>query len=264
MNNPNPPTNKRPEFKTAICEEVALDNNPFVAQTRFIKGYACDELWQQASGLDVILLHFLDDLPSPAHSALFNTLMIGLMNMGPREADNRAAMTAGISKTRPEHLLPLGLLSGQGHASGATAVLNAHSFIQTHRKTPAQEVLANLATEASNTSVTIPGFGTLYGSIDPSLQRLSKAVAMHTPQSDVFAWCFDLANGLNDYRQGWLAPGLMAASAIEMGIGPREAMGLYQLIKSVSILVYGLEQSHAPLQHAPLLDDEFYEFPSPL
>lgn len=248
------------EFKTAICEEQPCADNPFVAQQRYLKGYACDELWRHAQLLDVVLLHFLDELPGDRHRAMTNCLMIGLMNLGPRQADTRAAMVAGISKTRPEHLLPLGLLAGQGHSSGALAVAEAHRFIQKNARRAAGQCLQNLLAAADDGAPAVPGFGTVYGSRDPLLQALAADVQATVPDSPVFAWCSDLLSHLGEYQQGWLAPGVMAACGLELGLRARETMGLYQFIRSLSILAFGLEQSHAPLKHAPLLDEQHYEF----
>lgn len=248
------------EFTTSICYEKPSLHNSFIAETRYIQGYDCQQLWRQRGFMDVLLLHFIGELPQPKQVHALEMLFVGLMNLGPRDSAIRSAMLAGITKTRPEHLLPIGLLASQGERNGASEVATAHQFMVRHRGIDASICLQScIAPMKPDAGPLAPGFGSSYGSIDPILQALAEDIGNLLPDSEIFSWCQSLATLLRNHDQGWLAPGLVAAMCVELGIGAREGMGLYQLAKSVGILAQGMEQTHLPIAQAPMLKDEFYE-----
>lgn len=259
-------TNPQAEFATSICFEQPVKDNPFLAQTRSIMGYDCRDLWRNTSFFDVLLLHFIGELPEPRHRRTIELLFTGLMNMGPRDVAIRSAMLAGLTKTRPEHLLPMGLLACEGERNGANEVEASYRFIQQHMGAPASVCLKACLTHVTDSDLQknlvhiVPGFGASYTEIDPIMQELAKEIALQLGNSPVFSWCETLISGLALYKQGWLAPGLVAAVCIEVGIGAREAIGIFQLAKSVGVLAHGMEQTHSPISEAPMLGDDHYEY----
>ncbi len=248
------------EFSTAICFEQANTQNPFLAQARFIRGYRDRELWQTKSFIEVLLLHFLGELPDPKQTQVLETLFVGLMNLGPRDTGTRAAMVAGISKTRPEHLLPIGLLAIQGTKNGSSEVEAAHEFIRSHMAIEPRAWVAQQLPEASSAAQQpYPGFGAVYGDIDPILTLLAQDIFALVPDSNVFQWCQNFVVELRSLNQGWLVSGLVAAVCLELGVAKRESIAIFQLARSVGIAAHGMEQSHQPLTHAPMLGDDHYE-----
>lgn len=83
------------------------------------------------------------------------------------------------------------------------------------------------------------------------------------PDSPVMAWCDTFAATLMRGGQSWRAPGLVAAAGLALGLGPRESLGLYQLLIAPGVVVQGMEQTHRPISSNPLLPDAHYELTSP-
>lgn len=247
-----------PAFVTSICREEACPDNPYNAQQRLIQGYDLRELWRNSDFVEVLLLLFTGELPSPQQRRLLEILMIGLINPGPRHPAVRAAMLAGVSKTAPEHLLPLGLLTGSGEQGGALAVVASHAYLRSHlAKDPSACAQDCLVGEQA------PGFGTSHGGPEPLWQQLGEDLVAAWPESPVMQWCDLFTATLKQAGQSWLAPGLVAAVGLALELGPRETMGLYQLLIAPGVVAQGMEQTHRPISSNPLLADAHYElFPT--
>lgn len=247
-------------FNTSICLEEATDGNPFVAQQRYIRGFPVDELWQHSSFIETLLLMFTGDIPSHTSAALLERLFVGLMNLGPRDAGVRAAMTAGVSNTAEEHLLPIGLIATGGENNGAGEIKPACKFIIKNSKTDPIQCARDLMAQPRPTHAHIaPGFGGHYGTIDPILARLAEDCFTLMPDSRIFNWCRTFTAEIAACHQGLLAPGLVAAVCCELGIRATEAVAIYQLCKAPGIAAQGFEQLRHPIQSNPLLADEDYE-----
>ena len=255
----------QPEFTTRICREDPTSSNPFVAQQRYIAGYEQRSLWQQCDYLDGVFLHLSGDLPAAEQKLLMQTLMLGLMNLGPRDPAIRSAMVAGISKTRVEHLLPIGLMACEGSIDGAAAVMESYRFIKSKRYASVQNwVNECVAGGQWGEHLSAPGFGQLYGSVDPILQSLAQDLYLIQPQSKTFIWCQQLITELQAFDMGWLASGITAAVGVELQLGARQTMALYQISRSLGIVSHGVEQTQYRMHNAPILDDEHYDYEDPL
>lgn len=247
-------------FSTAICLEEARADNPFVAEQRYIRGYSVDDLWQHSSIVEVLLLMFTGDIPSRTRVAVFERLFVGLMNSGPRDVGVRAAMTAGVSNTAGEHLLPIGLIASGGERNGANEVREACRFIVKYSKTDplacARQRIEQLQNQHEHAA---PGFGGHYGTVDPILARLADDCFALLPDSRIFNWCRQFNGELGRGQQGWLASGLVAAVCCELGIRATEAVAIYQLCKAPGIAAQGFEQLRYPIKSNALLTDDQYD-----
>jgi citrate synthase len=243
-----------PAFVTRICREQPCPDNPYNAQKRLLHGYDLAELWRQVGFVDALLLLFTGELPQPQQRRFLELLMVGLINPGPRHPAVRAAMLAGVSKTAPEHLLPLGLLTGSGEQGGALEVVACHNYLQSRlEEDPFARACDCLAGEPA------PGFGTRHGGPEPMWQKLGEDLVAVWPESPVMAWCGTFAATLARSGQGWLAPGLVAAAGLALDLGARESLGLYQLLIAPGVVAQGMEQTHRPISSNPLLADSHYE-----
>jgi citrate synthase len=244
---------------TAITKEQS-SANPYVTEKRYTAGYNNDEIVNKLSYPQALYLLFKGELPTEQQSLLLEKLMLCLMNSGPRCPATRASMVSAVSKTRPEHILPIGLIT-LGGEEFAQLIANAHKFIQENLLLSPQNIVTQFRDrKESGLSDTLPGFGTTYGSIDPIALRQFDSLLNLANGSEVFAWVQELVRLLYPMNIGLLEQGMVASVFLEVGLGAREAGGLYQLFKAPGILAHGMEQTHKPITSMPLLDDDDYEF----
>jgi len=254
------PALPHPEFTTRICQELPTKSNPFVARERRLYGYAIDELWGRCTLSEVIYLMIGGELPTRERARLLECLMIGLSNLGPRDVGIRAAMTAGISKTHEELLLPIGLLACGGSNNGNTEIALAHRYIREHLQHDPQDLGATtLAAHLAPTDTPMPGFGSTYGSEDPILTRLANACIELSIDTPALRWGQKVVTTLAPHGHGWRFPGLVAAASLDLGFGERESIAVGQLARAPGIAAQGLEQLHHPIHHSRFLEDEHYE-----
>lgn len=249
----------KPDFTTKLCLEQPLPGNPYVTDHRYIAGYDVADLWRGRSYCDVLLLLLLGEFTDPVQTRFLETFLIGLLNPGPRHVAVRAAMLAGVSKTAPEHLLPLGLLTGSGAQGGALEVVNAHAFINDNVSSDPAE----FASQCLEGSVPTPGFGTEFGAVEPIWQRLAEDLSGIKSDCPVMQWSGRFNQALNHQGQGWRLPGLAAAAGLSLELGARETLALYQLAIAPGVVAHGMEQSHKPISSNPLLRDDQYECAGP-
>ena len=264
---------------TKLCLEVPADNNAFLTEKRYLTGYDIESLTSKVSYIESLYLLFKQELPSPQQTTLLNALFVALINAGPRDEAVRASMAAGVSKTRAEHLLPIGLTVLGGANNGAQAVERAYSFIEQQvnkslsdnnslNSKLLDDVIAKLLNDIPNiNSITpeltvehCPGFGQHYGDIDKLTARLSQSIFEIMPDSIIFSWCQAFNQKLNKYNVGISPIGLAAAVFLELKLGARESIGLYQLLRAPGILAQGMEQTHKPITAIPMLKDQEYHF----
>jgi citrate synthase len=258
---------------TALCLEVAADKNPFLTEKRYIAGYDIEALTTKVSYIESLFLLFKQELPTPQQAALLNALFVALINAGPRDEAVRASMAAGVSKTRVEHLLPIGLSVLGGSNNGAQTIEKSYSFIEqqvNESQLDNNSLNIELLDKIPNTNNRdqqlltqhCPGFGQHYGDIDELTARLSQSIFEMMPNSIVFAWCQAFNQKLNKHKVGINPVGLAAAVFLELKLGARESIGLYQLLRAPGILAQGMEQNHKPITAIPMLKDEAYHFTS--
>lgn len=245
----------RPDFTTRICLESPAGHNPYIAEKRYIGGYDMAELWRNCGYVDALVVLLTGELPSPAQRRLVDVFLVGLLNPGPRHPAVRAAMLAGVSKTAPEHLLPIGLLTGSGEQGGALEVESAHQFITASLGDDPRE----RANDCVHRQQPIPGFGTQFGEPEPIWQQLAADLIAAVPDHTVLRWCQVFSGVLQEHRQGWLLPGIAAAVGVTLGLGARETLGLYQLAIAPGVMAHGMEQTHQPISSNPLLRDDQYD-----
>jgi len=250
--------------QTSIMFEQPSTENPYVSKANYLHGYNVLELMQQKSFSEVLLLLFIGELPEPHKSQLFERLMIGLMNLGPRHPAVKAAMVAGVSKTNAEHLLPIGLSVLGGADNGAKEVEQAVLFLQNNINNSVDEVVKQFI-DLTNLDQNLgenhpcPGFGNSYGSIDEYTSDLANNLITSIANNEHYPylmWAQNFSEKLAEYDMGWLKTGLAAAVFCELGIAARESIGLYQLLCAPGIFAHGVEQTHNPITSIPMLSDE--------
>lgn len=246
---------------TRIWQEIPSTDNPYLAETCRCHGYDILDLAQKRSFVDVLFLLFQGNLPNPEQARLLESLLIIFINPGPRHPATWAAMNAGVSRTFPVHLLPIGLsiLGGEAPTGAAEMSHVMHFFRKNADKSPGQ-LMKELLTVGitQNSFPKIPGFGKRFNGIDPFAQKVAKHLLLVAPSARMLTWGDALASLLNSHEQGWLATGIAGAVFCDLGFHPRAGAGLFQLICAPGILAHGLELANKPITAMPFLDEDHY------
>jgi len=239
---------------TAIWQEIPDPANPYLAAEARCYGYDLAELADKRSYLDVLYLLFRGELPTPAQTQLLQTLMIALINPGPRHPATRAAMNAGVGKTRVVHMLPIATSVLGGDAGGAGEVYQAMEFILSASAQPSAQLIA----QASDTELNLAGFGVVYGAVDPMAARWATTLLAYESAGAYLRWGNGLAESLAAKNQGWLMTGVAAATLLDLGFSPRVGACLFQWFGAPGLMAHGLEFMGKPMLAMPFVSDENY------
>ena len=252
---------------TKIWCEQACEDNPYLAQSALCHGYDLIELMQKRSFVDVLYLLFRGELPCAAQTQLLETLMIGLINPGPRHPATRAAMNTGIGKTDPVHILPIASAILGGTHLGGGEVEPAMRFLRQHQKkdpaTTAKQLLAEVDNIDDGNCRVAPGFGRRYGGIDILANRIAQqlyqtALAHTHLDTPVLAWTIQFTSAINTEGLGCLNTGIAAAVFADLGFQPRLGGSLFQLLGAPGLIAHGVELANKPITAMPFVKDENY------
>ncbi len=248
--------------RTRIWQETPDKENPFVAESCLCHGYDLLELMEKRSFIDVLFLLFQGELPNSDKEKLLESLMIALINPGPRHPATRAAMLTGVGKTDPVHILPISLSILGGNHLGAGEIEGAMRFLRTQiKKDPvqvAQEILSQQESPETGDWHPAPGFGNRFGDIDSLSCQMATQLAKLPGAGPVLAWGNIFSEALHPHKMGWLATGLAAAVFSDLGFQPRMGGGLFQLLCAPGLLAQGLELTNKPITAMPFPKDEDY------
>ncbi|MCP4278331.1 MAG: citrate synthase [Gammaproteobacteria bacterium] len=247
---------------TRIWEEVPSADNPYLAETCRLHGYDAFELLRKRSFIDVLYLLFRSELPTRNQSKILESLMVGLINLGPRHSATRASMSAGIGKTDPLHILPIGLLALTGNHMGAGEVESCMRFLKKHQRRDPGEVALEVLAKGRDTEEEdwhpVPGFGSRFGDVDITATRLASSLLELPDAGELLRWSGEFAATLNQQSVGWLYPGVAAAVFADLGFQPRSGGGLFQLLCAPGLLAHGVELANKPFTAMPFVDDDHY------
>lgn len=243
---------------TRIWFECPSTLNPYIATQAYCHGYDLFELIEKRSFVDVFYLLFRGELPSKAEAELLEKLMIALINPGPRHPATRAAMNAGIGKTEPVHILPIGLGVLGGNYQGAGEIEAAMRFLRkSYKQDPeivAQQVLAQINQDAQPCS----GFGSHYGGADLLTAGLAMKLLSLQGAGDVLKWAEKFVGHLAHANMGWFSTGLAAAVFCDLGFQPRVSSGIFQLLNAPGLVAHGFEMTNKPITAMPFVKEENY------
>ncbi len=247
---------------TNIWHEIPSPDNPYIAADCSCHGYNLFELMKKRTFVDVFFLLFNTELPTEPQKELLETLMISLINPGPRHPATRAAMNAGVGKTDKTHILPisLGILAGT-HLGAAEVELSMRFIKRNVRKDPGE--VADLLLSHKNTTTQgdwhpAPGFGSRFSGIDELARKIACSLLALEGSGKYLKWGNEFASFLDQHKMGWLMPGIAAAAFIDLGFNSRSAAGLFQLLSAPGLFAQGLELTNKPITAMPFLNDEDY------
>lgn len=247
---------------TKIWDEEPLEKNPYLANKCRCHGYDLLELIESCSFVEILYLLFIGELPNTDQTALLETLMIGLINPGPRHPATSAAMNAGISRTNRAHILPIALSVLSGAHLGGEEVESAMRFllenIETEPEKIVKHLLKNDTPHREGDWHIAPGFGNHFGGIDPAPQQVANICNQLPGRGKALKWSNNFVSLIKHKNMGWLSTGIAAAVFTDLGFHPHSGSGLFQIISAPGLLAHGLEMSTKPITAMPFLDEEHY------
>ena len=253
-----------PRVATRIWKEIPSEDNPFIASHALCHGYDLFELMNKRSFVDVFYLLFRGELPNKAEAQLLQTLMIALINPGPRHPATRAAMNVGVGKTDPVHILPIAAAVLGGEYAGGGIVEESMRFLRKQQKLDAQQVASTLrqqyasATNADEQLCVAPGFGRYQGGIDLLAKNIATQLCELDAAGKALRWGSELAANLEDQGIGWMTTGIAAAVFADLGFQPRAGGSLFQLLGAPGLVAHGIELANKPITAMPFVSDENY------
>ena len=252
-----------PILSSSIWEEIPSAENPYLAQQCRCHGYDLQELMRKRSYVEVLHLLFRGELPDKNEAELLETLMIGLINPGPRHPAARAAINAGNGRSSVEHVLPVSLAVMGGQYGGAVEVSAAMLFLKENcRKNPRRvidERLHLLNKKDDGHRRIAPGFGSRFGGRDPLAQQLACCLGQLQGKGACLNWGKEFAGSLLPQEMGWLASGVAAAVLCDLGFSQWAGAGLFQLMCAPGLLAHGVEAGKKkPTTYPSLFDEKAY------
>ncbi|HEY8939190.1 MAG TPA: citrate synthase [Cellvibrio sp.] len=247
---------------TRIWQETPSIDNPYIAREASCYGYDLLELMSKRSFADVFYLLFRGELPTPDEAQLFEALMIGLINPGPRHPATRAAMNVGVGKTNPLHILPIASAVLGGDYLGGGELENAMRFLRKHQASSIPELVmpwTNAGASPENLAGHgIYGFGQKYGGVDLLTRSIAEQLLALPGAGNCLRFGQQLAEALNPYGIGWSSTGVAAAVFADLGFHPRAGGCLFQLLGAPGLVAHGLELANKPITAMPFVSDDNY------
>ena len=245
---------------TRIWSEQPSEDNPYIAAKTFCHGYDLIELMEKRSFIDVFYLLFRGELPTKPEAQLLQSLMIALINPGPRHAATRAAMNVGVGKTDPLHILPIASAVLGGAHLGGGEIESAMRFLRKrHHEDPAlvANEMINTQQEQEHEN-NYAGFGKQYGGVDLMTNTIAQQLLTMRAAGDALRWGHQFAAALEPHGVGWLTTGIAAAVFADLGFHPRAGGCLFQLFGAPGLVAHGLELANKPITAMPFVSDENY------
>lgn len=246
------------KVKTSIWLEKAEDKNPFYAEKSYCHGYDFyNDLLGNYSWAELVFLHLRGELPSKEINKHFNLLIASIMNSGPRDLQNRAAMSAAIGGCPVGGALMAGFSCSMGELQGGLAVeatmrmlLDIKEHLDRDRVFPFS--YKELVNRYQNNEQ-IPGFGLLYAEQDTQAERLLRLLQEQQwdgPFIGLLVQVETILTGGSEQRIRLY--GVFAASLLDLGFSPQQGHGLYMLAGGAGMLGFLCER----------YGEKWYEYPT--
>lgn len=251
---------------TKIWYEKPDPNNPYIASQCFCHGYNLYDLLEKRSFVDTLYLLFRGQLPNKNQSKLLETLLVAMINPGPRHPATRAAMNAGNGKSDIAYILPIGLAALSGPYLGGIEVTNSMRFITRNlQKKPqdvASQLLANKIKPVNGDWHIAAGFGSRFNCIDIIPNKIAEILVEIPGSNKALSWGSYFVSAILEHNLGWLNTGVTAAVLVDLGFPPRAGAGIFQLMSAPGILAHASEVTNKPRTAMPFIDQNHYHIES--
>lgn len=252
------------KVSTAITKEVAADDNPFLVKEMRIHGYELFELMQKRSYTDMFYLMYIGELPDKRQKALFDTLAMALLNLGPRHVATRAAMNAAVGRTATSHVVPIANAVMTGDYNGAEEVESVMRFLRNNKDNKPQDVAAQLSEKLKQNMpekgdvLLCDGFGSDFGGQSPLLLKLADILAGHAESDGYFHWAKAFVDAIDIDDCGWRLAGVVGAALMELGFNYRQGGGVLQVLCAPGAFAHGVDFASRPITDIPFIGDQDY------
>lgn len=247
---------------TKIWQEKPSESNPYIAEQSSCHGYDLVELINKRSFVDVLYLLFKGEIPERNDAELFEKLLIAFINPGPRHPGVRAAMNAGVGKTDPSHILPIGLSIMGGGYLGAEEVESSMRWLRRNSKREPKDIIKQLLDNdeglKNESGQVVPGFGSRFDDIDLMPQQIADSLLTLPGAGKVLKWGNKFAKELHEHRGGWYSTGVVAAVLCDLGFLPRVGPGIFQIMSAPGLFAHGIELANKSIHAMPFPEDSKY------
>lgn len=256
-------------IKTAIWQETATTNNPYLTESCRCYGYDLFELMGKCHYSEVLYLLFRGDLPNQHEADLLEQLQIAIITPGVRHPAVQASMSAATSRSDATNILPIGLSLLGGEHLGGAEVEQSMRFLKKKCNKSIEEIMIQQVIPTTANDDTkgdihpVPGFGSRYGGIDPMASAIAEQLCKSPGAGDYLKWSTTLVNELIPHNIAWLIPGVVAATLLDLGFHPRMGAGVYQLLSAPGLLAHAWEYDDKPFNSLPFPDDRQYYIEDP-
>lgn len=243
-------------YRTSIWCEESEHENPFIETDVICQGYRLEDLVAKVSYSEMLFLLIKGELPSAPQKALLDKMLVAFSHPGIRNDAVRASILAGVGKTVPQNVLPIGMLVYGGARTGAGNVeLMMRFFAKNKSKSPV-DVLA----EESQPIV----LGEYYGDVDVLATQMCAWLLGTESETPHLHWAKALAMAAqqDDSNIGLTKPSVAAALFCDLGLMPKYGVGLLQLMAAPGLLAQGFEHANKPATVLPFVSDQDYELRS--
>lgn len=261
-----------PPIHTRIWREEPEPDNPFATRAAYCRGYdVFGQMVGKARWVEMLVLLFRDDLPSPAALDMLEALAVALANPGPRDPSVHAAMCGGVGGSTAAATLIAALSVGAGRYRGARDVFEAMNAWQRAGDNLEDwpEQIAKFDTEAVDiwpAPERPPGFdphGVSTATIVRQLLEKLAALGGDTGALPRLSW---LAAHREQVEQSIGLPldtsGVTAAAFSDLGFTPAEGEMLFLLFRLPGAAAHALEQEAGGFKQFPFYPVELTDDPA--
>lgn len=261
-----------PLIHTRIWHEEPEPDNPYATRAAYCRGYdVFGQMVGKARWVEMLVLLFRDELPSPAALDMLEALAVALANPGPRDPAVHAAMCGGVGGSTAAANLMAALSVGAGRYRGARDVFDAMAAWQVVGGDLARwtEQVAQFDPNAVDiwpAPERPPGFdphGVSTATIVRQLLETLAAIGVAAQVSPRLSW-------LVEHRAETEAAiglpleisGVAAAAFCDLGFTPAEGEMLYLLLRLPGAAAHALEQENAGFKQFPFYRVELTDDPA--
>ncbi|MBN1525762.1 MAG: hypothetical protein JW904_14890 [Spirochaetales bacterium] len=236
------------KIRTSIWQETPNPDNSFYPEYSFCHGFDFyNELLESKNFIELLFLTFTGDLPTKSQELHLSLLLSSVMNSGPRDLANRAAMSAAAGGAPAGSALIAGLCASTGKKEGGGAVQTVMEMItelrKKHRDKGIKQIPYSRIEKEYSRHGSIFGYGTLYGKKDSHAEKLTSLLYKNNFDGPGLRLFLKLGKSVEKRAGEWpRLYGVFASSLLDLGFSPLQGHGVYMLANGIGMLGFVCER----------------------